>query len=169
MGEKIKTSTAAGLPRNVVEDIVRGMPKTESKTSAIEIIEIRIQGEVSIINKKANHSDSIKILEDEGLRPMTYQEALVIINQDSKLKEKLKGNWFYLEGKGFKDGGYYKFDSNGALSKGKGDPEQTVYAYSGPHPLSLYVGDDAGVVWRFDLDASNDPSLVAPVVVGVKK
>lgn len=170
MNEKTKTSIA-GIPKGVVDDIVRGMPKVETKTPTKETSDVQVRGRVSIINKEANHADSMKIIEDADLRPMTVGEALLLIDKDPELKEKLKGKWFYLDGKGFKEeSGYYKFDSNGDLSKGKGNPEQTLYAYSGSNPLSLLVRDGADVDYgRFLLDASYDPSDVAPVVVGLKK
>lgn len=168
MSEKTKLSTA-GIPKGVVDDIVRGMPKVEPKTLTKETSGIRIQGQVGIIEIKANHADSLKILEDEGLRPMTYQEALVIIDTDSELKEKLKGKWFWIAGKGMEQDGLYTFDKNGKLIEGEGDPEKTVRVWSGDTPLSLSVWVGAVVdYWRFDLYADVDPSVVAPVVVGVK-
>ena len=123
-----------------------------------------------IFKKSANHEDSIAFLKSNGMRLLTYQEALVWLDKDSEAKSKLKGRWFYLAGKGTELSGFYTFDQNGTLTEGTGDIEKTVYVYSGSNPLSLLVNTDdysRNMERRFDLDAFSDPSDVARVVVGV--
>ena len=125
-----------------------------------------------VCETKANHADSMAHLKRNNLRVLTYQEALVLIDRNPDLKEHLKDQWFYLEGKGILDkSGCYAFDNLGNLSKVKGDPEKTVYIYSGTNPLSLGVHTDDGArvdEGRFGLDAYNGPQFVASVVVGVR-
>jgi hypothetical protein len=126
---------------------------------------------VLIARTCADYADSMSLLRDKGLRPMTYQEALVLIDEHPELKAQLKGTWFYLDGVGLMASDYYTFDSRGNLVKGKGELEKTVYAYPGKHPLSLIVnpGDGAGISERrFIIDAAFGAQFVAPVVVGVK-
>ncbi len=52
------------------------------------------------VNLTGNHAKSIKILQDNGMRALTYQEALVWLMQNPEIKEQLKNKWFYLEGVG---------------------------------------------------------------------
>ncbi len=135
----------------------------EVKTSTIPVF---------IANVKADHSKSMRILEDNGLRPFTKQEVLVIVDQNPELKQQLKGKWFYLAGKCLEEGGYHTFDEKGNLKEGKGEIEKTVYLYKGTQPLSLDVYEDDGArndERRFYLVADDGPSVVAPVVVGVRK
>ena len=119
----------------------------------------------------ANHADSMALLQQNGSRPMTYQEALVLIDRGPELKEQLKGKWFYLEGKGLEESGYHTFDNKGNLTEGKGDIEKTVYLWKGENPLSLdvHTDDDARInARRFNLLADADPQVVASVVVGIR-
>ena len=126
---------------------------------------------VFVSETKANHAESMAILQQNGSRPMTYQEALMRIDRDPQLKEQLKGKWFWLEGKGLDESEYYTFDNEGNLTEGKGDIEKTVYAWSGENPLSLDVHTDDGARFgggRFILGAVGDPQVVASVVVGIR-
>ena len=123
-----------------------------------------------IYEKSANYKDSIAFLKSNGMRPLTYQEALVWLDKDKKAKSKLKCKWFYLAGKCTELSGYYTFDNQGKLTEGKGLIGKTVYVYSGNNPLSLFVRADSYArsgERRFDLDAGSVPSDVARVVVGV--
>ncbi|MGD0729434.1 MAG: hypothetical protein ABR981_05140 [Candidatus Micrarchaeaceae archaeon] len=128
---------------------------------------------LNVLKKEADHSSSMKLLDEAGLRPLTYQETIHTLMNDSELKNALKGNWFYLQGKGTEEDGFYTIDNEGELVKGKGaSPEETVRVWKGENPLSLdvdsddYAADDGG---RFGLVADGEPSVVAPVVVGVPK
>ena len=126
---------------------------------------------IKIISKEANHKDSMRILKENGLEPLTYQEALA---HGAELVKafKGKGKWFYLAGKGIDKDGVFLFDSKGnidAENPEKDDIEHKVRVWSGKYPLSLVVRSD-DVAWdygrRFNLDASYEPGGVAPVVVG---
>ncbi len=127
---------------------------------------------VFVSETKANHSKSMALLQENGLRPMTYQEALVKIDQNPELKAQLKGKGFYLDGKGLKGLEFYtSFDNEGKLTEDRRDTEKTVCAFLGENPLSLSVGTDYDALYgerRFNLSAFEDPQSVAPVVVGVR-
>ena len=128
------------------------MARTETQIREIKVT----GGAVHLIDAEANHTQSMDILSRNGMRALTYQEAFVHLMQNPELKEQLKGKWFYLAGEGFHADGYHTVDDKGNLKEGRGNPEQTVYTYSGKQPLSLGVGSDAGVYYRrFDLDATS--------------
>jgi hypothetical protein len=140
------------------------------KTVQVEFREVNASG-VFLAQTGANQKNSMSLLQQNGFRPLTYQEAIVKIDQNPELKEQLKGKWFYLDDKGSQLSGYYTFNDKGELTQGKGDIEKTVYIYKGNQPLSFLVhtDDNAGYdEWRFFLYSGYDPSLVAPVVVGLR-
>lgn len=125
---------------------------------------------IKILEQSGNHAQSMKILSKNGLRPLTYQEALA---NAPELIKTLKGKWFYLDGKGIKENGIYTVNEKGELAKLTGNEtlDQKVRVYSGSQPLSLGVGSgDSARIYgvRFFLDGNFSPDFVAPVVVGVK-
>ena len=124
--------------------------------------------EIKIIPQEANYADSMRILKENGLKPLTYEEALA---HGKELVKAFKGrwHWFYLAGERLDKSGYHTIDKHGVVSAGKGEIENTIYFWKGDNPLSLdvhsvYVASRLGR--RFTLYASNVPSYVAPVVVG---
>ncbi len=126
---------------------------------------------VFISQTNANQIESSSILRDNGLRLLTYSEALVLITKSLLLKEELKGNWFFLIGRGLNENGYHTFNNKGELSEGKGDREKTIYVHPGENPLSLDVrlcNNAFNDECRFDLGADDFPQDAAPVIVGVK-
>jgi hypothetical protein len=145
--------------------------RTRAKeTVQVEFREVNASG-VFLAQTEANQKNSMSLLQQNGFRPLTYQEAIVKIDQNPELKEQLKGKWFYLDGKGSQLSGYYTFNDKGELTQGKGDIEKTVYVWKGSQPLSLYVRTDVDardLVRRFLLSAYLEPSVVASVVVGVR-
>ncbi len=125
---------------------------------------------IKVLEQRGNHAQSMDILAKNGLRPLTYQEAL---SRSSELIEKLKGKWFYLDGKGIAGSGIYTFNENGALVAPKGNEalDQKVRVWSGSNPLSLFVNSDNVARYlgrRFYLGGGDLPYGVAPVVVGVE-
>ena len=123
---------------------------------------------IKIIKQKANHEDSMRILKENGLEPLTYQEALA---NGAELVKLAKGNWiwFYLAGKGTDKSGYHTIDKDGEVRAGRGEVEDTVYIWKGKNPLSLDVHSDSDSAQsgrRFVLLAGLEPGDVAPVVVG---
>ncbi|MDE1768816.1 MAG: hypothetical protein KGH64_01855 [Candidatus Micrarchaeota archaeon] len=124
-----------------------------------------------IIYHEANHAQSMKILADNGLRPLRHREAL---SRSSELITELKGKWFYLAGRGTDKSGIYTFNDKGALVESTGNRpiDLIVRVWPGNKPLSLVVYSDviAQVKHkRFLIDADDWPSSVAPVVVGVER
>ena len=123
--------------------------------------------EIKIIPQEANYADSMRILKENGLEPLTYQEALA---HGKELVKAFKGKWkwFYLAGKGMDKSGYHTFGKKGNVRAGKGEVENTVYIWKGNQPLSfeVYSDDAAQCGGRFGLYAENGPGGVAPVVVG---
>lgn len=119
-----------------------------------------------IAKTEANHQDSMSILAANGLRPLTYQEAL---SRAPKLIKELEREWFYLAGNGITEDGVYTFNDKGELQPLKGNEkyDQRVSVYPGNQPLSLIVDYDYGDR-RFVLYADGGPLDVASVVVGVK-
>ena len=120
-----------------------------------------------IAKTEANHQDSMSILAANGLRPLTYQEAL---SRAPELIKELEGKWFYLAGNVIAQNGIFTFNDKGELQPLKGNEkyDQKVSVYPGNQPLSLDVSSNYRD-GRFVLDAKNYwPSVVASVVVGVK-
>ncbi|MHB1830222.1 MAG: hypothetical protein ACYCO0_02415 [Candidatus Micrarchaeaceae archaeon] len=114
---------------------------------------------------------SFKLLAKNGLRALTYQEALSLPAQQLN---QLKGKWFYLDGKGINENGIYTFNDKGELSKANGNEsvDKKVRVWSGNQPLALNVLSDydaRGDGRRFDLNGGSWRNIVAPVVVGVKQ
>lgn len=138
----------------------------------IQFREIGTTG-VYISKTDADYYKSMKLLRRNVLRPMTYQEALVIIDRNTEIKKELKNlenNWFYMDGKGFKESGYYNFDEKGELTQGKGDIEKTVYIWKRKEPLSIKVlTDDVSRRYesRFELGSSDSPINIARIVIGI--
>lgn len=140
------------------------------ETTRAEFKEVGQTG-VFLALTESNLKDSLSMLGQNGLRPLTYQEAIDKIDKNLELKEKLKGMWFYLDGEGLALSGYYTFDDKGQLTQGKGDIEKTIHIYKGQQPLSFDVlsNDDSGSYERrYDLNAHYGPFCIAPVIVGVK-
>jgi hypothetical protein len=128
------------------------------------------QGSIEVISQRANHPKSMEILAKHGLRPLTYREAL---SRSSELINTLKGKWFYLDGQGMQKFGIHTFNEKGKLVglTGNESIDQKVRVWPGNNPLSLLVYSDDGardLGRRYELNADDGPSLVAPVVVGVK-
>jgi len=124
--------------------------------------------EIKIIPQEANYADSMRILKENGLEPLTYQEALA---HGKELVKAFKGKWkyFWLAGKGINKSRYHTFDKKGNVRAGKGKVENTVYILKGNQPLCLGVHSDyvaAQYGRRFYLAACYGPDDVAPVVVG---
>lgn len=145
----------------------------------VEFREVGSTG-VFVARTLANEENSMTLLKQAGFRALTTQEALIKINQNSDLKEQLKGKWLYLKEKGSELSGFYIFNEKGDLTKiagpailkkGKGDLEKIVFVLKGSHPLSLLVQTDDFARYggfRFGIYATYGQSDVSGVVVGVR-
>ena len=135
---------------------------------------------VFMAHTQANRENSIKLLQQNGFKALTYQETLTKIDQNPELKEQLKGRWLYLDEKGLELSGFYSFNEKGELmkiagpailKKGQGDLEKIVFILKGSQPLSLLVQTDDFARYggfRFGIYATYGHSDVAGVVVGVR-
>jgi hypothetical protein len=122
---------------------------------------------------------SMGTLSDEGLRPLTYQDALVLISKNVDLLQKVGGKWFWIAGTGLNASGYHTFDEYGNLSSlGQvreaaqiEEPEKTVRCYPGTGNQILAVVNDANLrVGRFHLHANQQMQAhTAPLILGVPK
>jgi hypothetical protein len=127
----------------------------------------------------ANHTKSMALLSEAGLRPFKEKEIILLLMKDEVLKTELKNKWFYIDGVGSEKSGLFTLNEEGKLVKvdslpraarKKVSPENIVRAYPGQQPLSFLVDSDDYAAYygrRFDLLAYFGPHVVAPVVVGV--
>jgi len=112
-----------------------------------------------------NRAQSMRLLADNGLRPLTHQELLM---RAPELIERLKGRWFYIDGIGLRKGGTYAWNANGELAKltGKETYDQKIRVYPGNKLPSFGVrGGDSP--WRFNLVCNDESDENAPVVMGI--
>ena len=122
-----------------------------------------------------DREDARLLLQENGLRLLTYKEALVLIDRNPELKEQLKGKWFYFWGKTLEGAEshseYYTFDNEGTLSRNvpsERDPERTVMGWVNNNmTLAVFTDDEtASEGRRFVLNA-NGLYRYAKMVVGV--
>lgn len=123
---------------------------------------------------EANHRQSMRLLERNGLKALTYREALVLLMKDEVLKNALKGKWFWLAGNGIDREEVFTVDGTGEIVKGKEkDKEKLVRAWSGDNqPYLMVLSDEfaAYVGRRFGVGGYDAwPGDVAPLVVGIRK
>ncbi len=129
--------------------------------------EIFSDGKISMfVSERAeNYNQSMRLLADNGLRPITYQELLM---HAPELIERLSGKWFYIDGIGLRKRGTYAWNKNGELVKLTGNEVygQIIRVYPGNKPLSFGVRADENP-WRFNLVCDGDTDEKAPVVIGI--
>ena len=159
--------------------VLGGIHSEVKEIVQVEFREVGTTG-VLIAYIKANQKNSMNLLQQNSFRALTFQEALIKIDENPELKELLKGRWLYLEEIGSELSGFYIFNEKGELAKisgpailkkGKGDLEKIVFILKGSQPLSLLVATDDFARYggfRFGLYATYGQSDVAGVVVGVK-
>ncbi len=136
-------------------------------TKQSEQARFRQAGTLFVSDQGMNYEQSMRLLADNGLRPLTYQEAL---SRAPELIKSLKGKWFFLDGKGITENGIHAFDAHGELIKPIGNEtyDQKVRAWSG-NPLFSFIVLDAVLSYgRFAVGSGLKPDLKATVVVGIK-
>ena len=126
----------------------------------------RSVGYLFILKQSRHYASAMHALAANGLRPLTYQEAL---SHSSELMREIRGKNFHLAGRGIKEDGVFAFDENGELVKPTGNEtyDRKVRVYPGDRPLYFYVDSFAYaherfVIFGFGLDA------LAPAVVGIR-
>ena len=122
-----------------------------------------------ILPDAASISESRARLCASDLRLLEQEEAFLIA---VKAKEQLKGRWFWISGEGGTEKeGIYRFNKNGALSRGEGaSAENTVRIFPGKGPLAIFILTDEGthrMEARFLLVADYSPGSIAPLCVGI--
>lgn len=118
----------------------------------------------------ANYQRSVDLLTKNGLVALTYQKALVLMDQNPDFKEQLKGKWFWIAGDSLHISGYYTFDDSGELIKTEEiNPEKAVNVHGGSYPSYFVVGALNRILRggaRFGTGANIPSQTIAPVVVG---
>lgn len=153
------------------------MTTKKIQESKIEFKQIRgdTKSVLYVLEKNADYTDSLALLDNADLRMLRYQEILPLLMGDETLKNQLKGYWFFLEGKGFeKELETYTIDEKGELIEIKGEisNERIVRVWNGQNPplLGISSADPASCNnGRFFLNAYGGPRSVTPIVVGVPK
>ena len=175
---RTKTTYLFEPKRNFIVVFMALRPRAKETVQA-DFMEIGTTG-VFIAHTRADQENSMNLLQQNGFRALTYQEAFVKLDQNPELKEQLKGRWLYLDGKGSELSGFYISDEKGELSKiagpsilkkGKGNLEKIVFVLKGSEPLSLLVQTDDFARYggfRFGIYATYGHSDVAGMVVGVR-
>ncbi|HUB92508.1 MAG TPA: hypothetical protein VL945_00960 [Candidatus Saccharimonadales bacterium] len=133
------------------------------------------RGVLRIAETAANYTQSMGLLRERHIEPLTYKQALLIFDENPHLKERLRGKGFWLKGEGLEVSGYHTFDEDGTLVKIMGNEltkpplERTVYTYpgNGPHYMGISYGDGLGG-GRFGLTANRNPKTNALAVVGLE-
>ncbi len=134
---------------------------------------------VFVAETESNYDDSMSLLKQNGLEPLTHELALALASRYSELEDPLKGKEFYLAERRFNESGCHTFDDGGQISPDKvgkffganADMEEKVWCEGGKNPLRLSVltDDDASLQnARFSLSANLAPLDRVSVVVGFK-
>jgi hypothetical protein len=119
--------------------------KEQDKTASANFREVigDTGQKVYVLYKGHNYEDSMRLLKEANLSPLSKQEALKLFVNDERLKNALKGRLFYLEDKGIKEEGLYEIDEKGKLTKKEGGSiEKTTRIFSGNKPIALSVLSD---------------------------
>lgn len=124
-------------------------------------------GSLYVYRHSEDYADSAALLRRNGLRFMTYKEALA---HAPELIKYLKGQWFWLsddrDSLNVKDG-IYTFTNDGELHKivGNEDPAKKVHVFAGNQPPLVNIHGDLEAWFSIDMDSRKDQR--APIVVGI--
>lgn len=150
-----------------------------SRTTNMEQTKLKEVGGVFVAKANVNRKETIKILRKNGLRLLTYQEALLKIEFNPELKGLLGGLNVCLDGKDKHETGTYTFGADGNLNPRKGnlgiltpDAEKTVFVYNGTHPLTMHIFSNKNfkiVGRRYDLNGDDDPSETFRAIIGIPR
>lgn len=144
-----------------------------SKTREISFKEVGTFG-AQVSMTEANYKESMQLLESNGMKALTYKEALVLLMKDEVLKNTLKDKWFWLAGNGVDREESFTIDEKGDIVKEtEKNKEKLVRAWSGNNtPYLMVLSDDFAdyVGRRFGIGGYDAwPGDIAPAVVGVSK
>lgn len=147
----------------------------EVKIRSKEIVQVEFrevsQTGVFIAHTEANHKNSMSLLQQNNLRPLTYWEAILKLSKSRELKEQLENTSFYLDAKGSP---IPPFNNKGELIRqGDGNIPKILRIWK-VWEDSILPEIEHGIVghgpggWRFGLYAVLS-SNVEQVVVGVRE
>ena len=105
---------------------------------------------ISAISYSGNREESFNFLKEHHYQPLDLREALLSINRSKKIKNFVKGNWFYLkeeESETPYPKGYYILSKNGNIlpfnlylkkyGRTKDIAEKTIYIYNNEKSLKM--------------------------------
>jgi hypothetical protein len=164
---------------------VKDAPQTASTGHVASRVTSKSGVALLTLDKEADFSGSMKVLREEGLRPLKAQEVLPLLMTDPVLRKALEAKNFYVaeEGKDkipweqIRDHGYFTVNAKREIawnSKRDVSPEYTIEANKlteGKGQMYVVVLRDSSLVsrgCRFLLNLS-DPNAPSDVVVGVPK
>lgn len=125
-----------------------------------------------VLIQKADHRKSMRILDDNDLKPLFHQVALMY---SLELLAEFKRKNFYLADKGLTERGLNTFEDQGKIIEitGKGQipipPERQIFLYPGDQQLILWVAYDYILPKGFGLSADEGPGTLASAIVGLRK
>ena len=134
----------------------------------IKQLQFKQIGALFVSDQGGNRAESLKLLAKNGLRAVTYREAL---SSSSELAKELKGRCFWLAAENIPcKVGSYTFTPSGELSKPVGNeaPEKKVLVIATDGPMCLSVGADSITVEKFCLYSVSKTYLAASAVVGIR-
>lgn len=168
----IQTKQTSKKQDDVEELEFAGFEKIPSSTDA----------EWYVKKETSNYFDSMRSLNEIGLKPITYKKALSKLMTDDALRDSLKGREFYLKDKKLKKRGIFTIDEDNNFVEGKGESINSTVIIkvkkssikkspTEKYPVILSIRSDEEVHNgnRFDVVAGFKPFNVAPIVVGEPK
>ncbi len=120
--------------------------------------------------KALTRSERSELLNQNGLREPTYEEALSLIQRKPEIIANLGGKWLDLAGNAPSIKGIYTFDEKGQFTKGSTNTERNVYVCKSIAPLSMLVCSEYNLNifgFRFIIDESACADNEAKILLGV--
>jgi hypothetical protein len=140
------------------------------------LIKINSLGDTIFIlkpEKPVNPIESMRLLAENGQKPLDYKYALYQLTNNALLMRILEGERFWLEDKGTDKHGTYSISKDGDLVdvgfKGI-NPDRTIRVWKGGNYLALDVYDRIYDSRRLGLTGCGNPEICEPatVIVGIK-
>lgn len=150
--------------------VTKDMPK--AKHNGFEAIKSTSGLTLWILKSDANHTDSKRLLGNEGLRLVYEREILPILAKEDKLRHRLEGNSMWLGGTGINKSGTFAIGKDGSMKRPSifDSSKHKVDIFKGDNPLMLDVySPKKAENYRscYALFANTDPGIRAQIVIGV--
>jgi len=162
------------IPSSAWEDLKKDMPGLEQATRetlrSVSLFRFSLST-VTIIGEARHLTEALGTLQENGLRLMTYREALYAITTDPELKDKLKGQAFWVLGEQMEKSGICLVKDYGEIGAGRSkDPENNIFVFPGKGPFLLRINsDDVTPAKNMRFVIFPDTERTAPIVVGVSQ